>query len=76
MTSDAPAAPATRQLTDGPVVDAAHVEVTYTVRGADRLTVRDVSFQIGPQESFGLVGESGCGKTTTTKLLLLLELLG
>jgi peptide/nickel transport system ATP-binding protein len=52
------------QLTDRPVVDAAHVDVTYAVRGTDRLTVRDVSFQIGPQESFGLVGESGCGKTT------------
>src|SRR5215468_6328118 len=46
------------------VVDAAHVDVTYTVRGADRLAVRDVSFQIGRQESFGLVGESGSGKTT------------
>jgi peptide/nickel transport system ATP-binding protein len=46
------------------VVDAAHVDVTYRVRGTDRLTVRDVSFQIGPRESFGLVGESGCGKTT------------
>ena len=46
------------------VVDVDHVDVTYTVRGTDRLTVRDVSFQIGRQESFGLVGESGCGKTT------------
>ncbi len=46
------------------VMDAAHVDVTYTVRGADRLAVRDVSFQIGRQESFGLVGESGCGKST------------
>src|SRR6516162_11731425 len=64
MTSDAPAVPAAHQLTDGPVLDAAHVDVTYTVRGADRLTVKDVSFQIGPQESFGLVGESGCGKST------------
>ena len=53
-----------RHLTDGPVVDVSHVDVTYTVRDADRLTVRDVSFQIGQQESFGLVGESGCGKTT------------
>jgi peptide/nickel transport system ATP-binding protein len=53
-----------RYPTDGPVVDAAHVDVTYRVRGTDRLTVRDVSFQIGPRESFGLVGESGCGKTT------------
>ena len=64
MTSDAPVVQASRRPTDGPVVDVAHVDVTYTVRGADRLTVRDVSFKIGPQESFGLVGESGCGKTT------------
>jgi len=50
VTSDAPVIQAGRPLTNGPVVDAAHVDVTYTVRGADRLTVRDVSFQIGPQE--------------------------
>jgi peptide/nickel transport system ATP-binding protein len=53
-----------RHLTGGLAVDAANVDVTYRVRGMDRLTVRDVSFQIGPRESFGLVGESGCGKTT------------
>src|SRR5262249_60667606 len=63
VTTDA-LAPAGRHLTDRLAVDAAHVDVTYRVRGADRLTVRDVSFQIGPRESFGLVGESGCGKTT------------
>jgi peptide/nickel transport system ATP-binding protein len=63
VTTDA-AAPAGRHLADRLAVDAAHVDVTYRVRGADRLTVRDVSFQIGPRESFGLVGESGCGKTT------------
>ncbi len=63
MTTDT-SVQAGRPLTDGPVVDAAHVDVTYTVRDTDRLTVRDVSFQIGQQESFGLVGESGCGKTT------------
>jgi peptide/nickel transport system ATP-binding protein len=63
MTTDASPqvdAPLARAL----VVDAAHVDVTYTVRGTDRLAVRDVSFQIGRQESFGLVGESGSGKTT------------
>jgi len=42
-----------------------HLDVAYRVRGNDRLALRDVSFSIGRQESFGLVGESGCGKSTT-----------
>ncbi len=40
------------------------VEIVYRVRGLDREVVRGVSFQIGKQESYGLVGESGCGKST------------
>ncbi len=32
--------------------------------------VDDVSFRIAPGESLGLVGESGCGKTTVGKLLV------
>lgn len=35
--------------------------------------VDDISFNIGKGETFGLVGESGCGKTTTAKLILLME---
>jgi ABC-type glutathione transport system ATPase component len=35
--------------------------------------VENVSFSIGRGESFALVGESGCGKTTVTKLVLGLE---
>jgi ABC-type oligopeptide transport system ATPase subunit len=32
--------------------------------------VNGVSFSIGRNESYGLVGESGCGKTTTARLLV------
>ena len=35
--------------------------------------VDGVDFAIAPGETFGLVGESGCGKTTSGKLLLYLE---
>ena len=35
--------------------------------------VDDVSFTIAPGETLGLVGESGCGKTTTSRLILNLE---
>jgi len=35
--------------------------------------VSDVSFEVTTGETFGLVGESGCGKTTVSKLLTQLE---
>ncbi|HVC08357.1 MAG TPA: dipeptide ABC transporter ATP-binding protein [Elusimicrobiota bacterium] len=35
--------------------------------------VDGVSFSVMPQESFAVVGESGCGKTTLAKLLLALD---
>jgi peptide/nickel transport system ATP-binding protein len=40
------------------------LQVVYRVRGKDRLVLRGVSLAIERGESFGLVGESGCGKTT------------
>jgi oligopeptide transport system ATP-binding protein len=35
--------------------------------------VDDISFDINKGETFGLVGESGCGKSTTSKLILQIE---
>ena len=42
-------------------------------RGKKKLVVKavdDVSFGVRPAETFGLVGESGCGKTTTGRTII------
>jgi ABC-type glutathione transport system ATPase component len=50
------AAPPALELTD--------LEVAYRVRGIWRPVLRGVTFAIAEGESYGLVGESGCGKST------------
>jgi len=51
------AAPAALELRD--------LDVAYLVRGRTRPVLRGVSLEIRRGESYGLVGESGCGKSTT-----------
>jgi ABC-type glutathione transport system ATPase component len=49
------------------------IDVSYAAHGhrrADVPAVRDVSFVIGAGEILGLVGESGCGKTTIGRAIL------
>ncbi len=53
-----------------------HFDVRTGLFGRQKRTVKAVSglnFEIGAGETLALVGESGCGKTTTTRLLLRLQ---
>ena len=45
-------------------LDVRDLDVAYRVRGRDRQVLRGVSLTVAPGESYGLVGESGCGKST------------
>ncbi len=53
------------QPTQTPDTLAIHdLDVAYQVRGRDRQVLRGLTLRIGRGESYGLVGESGCGKST------------
>jgi oligopeptide/dipeptide ABC transporter ATP-binding protein len=63
-----------------PVIEARHLTKHFPVRSGlfSRSTgyvsaVDDISFGIETGRTLGVVGESGCGKTTTAKLVLKLE---
>jgi peptide/nickel transport system ATP-binding protein len=53
-----------------PAIELEGLEVVYRVRGVDRRVLRGVDLTIGQGESYGLVGESGCGKTTAAFALM------
>ncbi|RKR44405.1 ABC transporter ATP-binding protein [Paraburkholderia sp. BL17N1] len=44
--------------------------VTYRIRGRDREVLQDISFRVRRGEAYGLVGESGCGKSTVAMAAL------
>jgi peptide/nickel transport system ATP-binding protein len=74
-----PDADRVRTKTDGPILRVENLSKSFTIRkgsyfgsqeSREVLAVDDVSFEIAPGECLGLVGESGCGKTTTSKLIM------
>ena len=63
----------------GPLLDVSHLCKSFEARkrkllggkpGGRVMAVDDISFHVNPGECVGLVGESGCGKTTTSKMIM------
>ncbi|MBM3621927.1 MAG: ABC transporter ATP-binding protein [Alphaproteobacteria bacterium] len=69
---------------NAPILSVRHIHKTYTIRKAEGFVdsmlgrgpartvraVNDVSFDVRRGECLGLVGESGCGQTTLSKILM------
>jgi peptide/nickel transport system ATP-binding protein len=53
-----------------PVLKLDQVAVAYKIRGGEIEAVQDVSFEIYRGETHGIVGESGCGKSTVAWAVL------
>lgn len=65
-----------RLKAEAPLLDVRNLQVGFPVRGVFGQTerymmaVNGISFEVYPGETLGLVGESGCGKTTLARTLL------
>ena len=60
---------------DTSLLDARHLVKRYAHarRGKEITVVNDVSFTLARQRTLGIIGESGCGKSTIAKILMQIE---
>jgi peptide/nickel transport system ATP-binding protein len=53
-----------------PVLEVENLAIQYKIGTEWKTAVKDISFTIDRCETFGLVGESGCGKTTVAMAIM------
>ena len=68
-------------MSDKPILEVRNLSKRYTLRKRGLFSgpagtleaVKDVSFSLQPGETIGLVGESGCGKSSLARSVLYLD---
>ncbi|AGT10601.1 ABC transporter ATP-binding protein [Paracoccus aminophilus] len=53
-----------------PVLDIRNLKIEFRGKDETVVAIPDLSFKVMPGESYGLVGESGCGKSTTAMAIM------
>ncbi|NMC12929.1 MAG: ATP-binding cassette domain-containing protein, partial [Chloroflexi bacterium] len=56
--------------TNTPILEIENLHVHFSVYGGELKVLDGVNIVMYPGEKIGLVGETGCGKTTTMKAIL------
>ncbi len=70
LPAEARTAPPPRPALGGPLLEVLRLEKAYPGKSGPVRAVKGVTFTIREGQSVGLVGESGCGKSTTSSMLV------
>lgn len=60
----------TPMIDQAPVLDIRNLRIEFRGKAETVVAIPDLSFCVKPGESYGLVGESGCGKSTTAMAIM------
>lgn len=62
--------PQTVVMDEGHLLEVEGLRVTFSTREGELTAVHDVGYWVGHGETLGIVGESGCGKSVSTRAIL------